>query len=67
MIREVCKKLNVEYDTHVSHMSLKEFFEYMILNGYDLFELAYTYYKVLGFSDRLADIKANAVVEGDAL
>ncbi len=67
MIKEVCKKLNIEYNTQVSHMCLKEFFDYMVINGYNLFSLAYTYYKVLGFSDRLADIKANAVVEGDAL
>lgn len=67
MIDQLCKKFNVEYTSQVSHMSIKEFFDYMLANGYNLFELAFAFYKLLGFSDRLAVFKANNVVAGEPL
>lgn len=67
MIKQVCEKFNVEYTSHVAHMSIKDFFDYMVASGYDLFAVVFTYYKALGFSDRLAVIKANTLVAGEAL
>lgn len=67
MIKQVCENFNVEYTSHVAHMSIKDFFDYMVASGYDLFAVVFEYYKALGFSDRLAVIKANTVVAGEPL
>lgn len=67
MIKLLCEKLNVEYTTEVRHMSTKDYFVYLVSKGYDLYTIAYTYYKLLGFSDRVAVIKANDVVGGVSL
>lgn len=67
MINQLCEKFNVEYTSQVRHMCIKDFFEYMVVRGYNLFEIAFAYYKELGFSDRLAVIKANAVVVGEPI
>lgn len=67
MKETLCNKYAVEYTNEMSHMSLNEFVNHMIEQGFELAGLAYNYYKWCGFSDRLAKIKVQQVLEGEQL
>lgn len=63
MIKKLVEKYGVDYNA-VRKMSATDSIDYLVSNGFDRYDLAYDLYKILGWSDRMARLKAQNYVNG---
>lgn len=66
MIKQLVEKYGVDYN-NVRKMTATESVEYLVSQGFERVDVAYSFYKLFGWSDRMARLKAQNYVNGGYL